>query len=286
VLESQARKWAQEPNVTPALLTIYSWTNERPQHSESRRIYGNAAQKALGLAWAARVLDSREYAQHAANVIRAWMAVPLDGPDVNFVSSDTSTVFIQAADLIRRSGVWTQQDDQQMNTFMVKEIEARLPEMAQSSRQRARWRAVSARMLMAGWHGDTQTIREQMQILVADCAESITPASLRSLGAESEGTILHTMSQAIMAADIARAAGVVSDPPANFRLALQAIVAEIDGGKDASRRHLEIDPLITGRAPWRLPATSPIKAGPRPLDRLAFGWYIPTFMGLDPRDTP
>jgi hypothetical protein len=43
VLESQARKWAQEPNVTPALLTIYSWTNERPQHSESRRIYGNAA---------------------------------------------------------------------------------------------------------------------------------------------------------------------------------------------------------------------------------------------------
>jgi FecR protein/Putative zinc-finger len=285
-IESLAPIWVQEPIKTPEVMTIYSWVKERPQHTVSRHTYGSAAQIALGLALASRLSDNQVYAQRAAEYIRAWIRVPLNGLDADFVAMDTSTVFVQAADLIRRTGIWSDVDDVAMEAFISKQIESRIPNMENSSMQRARWRALTARMLIAGWRGDKDSIRKDMQLLVKDCEERLTPQALQALRNEGEGTILHTINQAMMAADVARAAGVLVDPPANYQMALIMMVNEIDQGANAAGRHLEIDPVIYGVPGWRLPITTPLQAGPRPVNQVAFSWYYPTVIGLDPRLVP
>ena len=285
-IESVVPAWVKEPIITPEVMTIYSWMNERPQHTIARNTYGNAVQKALGLALAARLSDNQAYAQRAAEHIRAWIRVPVNGSDADYVVMDTSTVLMKAADLIRRTGVWSNEDDVAMETFMRNEIESRISNLENSSTLRARWRALTARMMIASWRGDKDSIRKDMKLLVTDCELKLTAQALKELRDEGEGTILHTINQAMMMSDVARTAGVVVDPPVNFQMVLLKIVEEVNHGVNATRRHLEIDPVIYGVSGWRLPITTPLQAGPRPINRVAFSWYYPTMIGLDPRLIP
>ncbi len=285
-IESLVPIWVHEPITTPEVMTIYSYQDERPQYIAARTTYGNAAKKALGLALASRLGDNPVYAQRAVEYIRAWIRVPLNGHDADFVAMDTSTVFIQAADLIRRSGIWSNVDDMAMQTFMGNQIESRIPNLENSTMQRARWRALTARMMIAGWRGDKGSIVRDMQLVVSDCENNLTPQFMQQIRQEGEGTLLHTMNQAMLAADVARTAGVLIDPPANYQKILRMIVEEVDQGRNAARRHLEIDPVIYGVAGWRLPITLPLQAGPIPINRVAFSWYYPTIIGIDPRFVP